>query len=474
VQLLSWRANNDRFDVALAVNRLLAAGAEAWWLTAPAAPAEAGDYVLDGSPAMLESVRPLDLVLSPFAGELPTAAKRLTAPAIALFTGDATGYPYWGYYALCLLRLGLPYIPVDGRAIATGVLDAANLFVIPGGFATWGLDAAESAPGADAAVRRFLDRGGTAIGSCGGAFYLSAGRPGWTGTAPAKPRFTHEYLQSGVGIVDVSLKAGPLALGLPPTIDMPYYHGPLYGDLGDGIEVAGTFKTLVAPGRLGIDNPLDEAKFAATMASHPAILRADGPRGRAVLFSPHPEMGDLLRKYIALDGYARKYLPIRGFPVLRDTMRHYRTADSPSFRLVLNAVHDLASVAPARTGRSDAVARLPGAKSVLAALRSQLARREAADNLLAPLADDIAASLDARLERAASALDSAAHRISTQDDSRYLGRIWAHSASAIEALARSNAEKTLSQTLMEVELGICLMETWTRVATLEAVPADVR
>jgi hypothetical protein len=110
----------------------------------------------------------------------------------------------------------------------------------------------------------------------------------------------------------------------------------------------------------------------------------------------------------------------------------------------------------------------------LAALRSQLARREAADDLLAPLADDIAAWLDARLERTASALDSAAHRISTQDDPRYLGRIWAHSASAIEALARSNAEKTLSQTLMEVELGICLMETWTRVATLEAVPADVR
>jgi hypothetical protein len=473
VQLLSWRANGDRFDVALALNRLLAVGAKAWWLTAPCPPAEAGDYFVDAAPAMLDSVRSLGLTLSSFAGKVPSGARELTAPAVALFTGEATGYPYWGYYALCLLRLGLPYIPVDGRAIAAGALDAANLFVIPGGFATWGLDAAEGVAGADAAVRRFLDRGGTAIGSCGGAFYLSAGRPGWTGTAPAKPRFTHEYLQSGVGIVDVTLKSGPLSHGLPPTIDMPYYHGPLYDDLGEGIEVAGTFKTLVSPGRLGIDNPLDEAKFAATMAGHPAILRADGPRGRAVLFSPHPEMGDLLRKYIALDGYVRKYLPIRGFPVLRDTMRHYRTSDSPSFRLVLNAVHDLVGQAPSHAAGRSAAFHPSDAEAVAASLRSQLARRAAADELVTPLVEDVASSLMARLDQAASALDREARRLA-QEDARGLGAVWAHLAPAIEALARSNTEKTLGQTLMEVELGICLMETWTRAATVQPVPIEVQ
>ncbi|HEX2117291.1 MAG TPA: hypothetical protein VHM01_23035 [Alphaproteobacteria bacterium] len=471
MHLLSWRANGDGFDVALAVNRLLAAGAEAWWLTAPAAPAEPGDYLFDAAPELIARLHALGVAVSPYDRTLPAGATRLTAPAVALFTGDATGYPYWGYYALCLLRLGLPYVPVDGRAIAAGALDAANLFVIPGGFATWGLDAAESAPGADAQVRRFLDRGGRAIGSCGGAFYLSAGRPGWTGTAWAKPRFTHEYLQSGVGIVEIALKRGQLALGLPPTIDMPYYHGPLYEELGDGIEVAGTFRALVAPGRLGIDNPLDEAKFAGSMAGRPAILRADGPRGRAVLFSPHPEMGDLLRKYITLDGYARKYLPIRGFPVLRDTMRHYRTSDSPSFRLVLNAVHDLVgdagmpAVSPARPD-------VPDAAAVAAGLRGQLARRAAADDLLAPLVDDVVASLDVRLERAAPRLIREAHRLSAEDR-RGLRTLWAHLGAAIEAHARSNAEKTLGQTLMEVELGTCLMETWARCAQFEAAPAEV-
>jgi hypothetical protein len=469
VQLVSWRANGGGFDVALAVNRLLAAGAEAWWLTTAEAPAEPGDYLVDASS---QAIRALGVAVSPYVGKVPASARRLIAPRVALFTGDATGYPYYGYYALCLLRLGLPYVPVDGRAIAAGALDSANLFVIPGGFATWGLDAAENAPGADARVVRFLDEGGAAIGSCGGAFYLSAGRPGWTGTAWAKPRFTHESLQSGVGIIDVALERGPLSLGLPPTIDMPYYHGPLYDDLGEGVAVAGSFKALVSPGRLGIDNPLDEAKFAATMAGQPAVLRAEGPRGRAVLFSPHPEMGDLLRKYITLDGYARKYLPIRGFPVLRDTLRHYRTADSPSFRLVLNAAHDLVGVArkPARPSPVDS----PAAAAVAAELRSQLARRVAADDVLAPLVDDVVVGLEARLDRATLELDRQAQRLAAADDTRGLGRIWAHLAAAIAAHAHSNAERTLGQTLMEVELGVCLMETWSRCAQFEAVPAEVQ
>jgi hypothetical protein len=472
VHRLSWRTNGDGFDVALAVHRLLAAGAEVRWLATASAPAEPGDYLVDAAPEAIAAVTALGVALPPHVGEVPTDAVRLTAPAVALFTGDATGYPYYGYYALCLLRLGLPYVPVDGRAIADGALDAANLFVIPGGFATWGLDKAENAPGADAQVRRFLGRGGAAIGSCGGAFYLSAGRPDWTGTAWAKPHFTHEYLQSGVGIVDVALRRGPLSRGLPPTLDMPYYHGPLYDELGDGLDVAGTFAALVAPGRLGIDNPLDDAKFANTMAGRPAILRADGLRGRAVLFSPHPEMGDLLRKYIALDGYARKYLPIRGLPVLRDTMRHYRTADSPSFRLVLNAVHDL--VRDPRPAVAPSKREMPPATAVAASLRSQLDRRPATDAALAPLVEDMVMRLIERLDPAARQVDVQAQRLSRGEDRRGLALVWAHLAAAIVAQTRSNAEKALSQILMEVELGLCLMETWGRCAQFEAAPAEVQ
>src|SRR5581483_3039506 len=57
--------------------------------------------------------------------------------------------------------------------------------------------------------------------------------------------------------------------------------------------------------------PLDEAGFARELAGRTAILRAEGPRGRAVLFAPNPEIG--------------------GDPGL----------EAPSWRLILNAVHSL-------------------------------------------------------------------------------------------------------------------------------------
>jgi cell division protein FtsL len=66
------------------------------------------------------------------------AGAAIVAPRAALFCGPATGYPYWGYYALCLARLGIGFDCVDGKAMAAGALDRANLLVIPGGFATWG------------------------------------------------------------------------------------------------------------------------------------------------------------------------------------------------------------------------------------------------------------------------------------------------------------------------------------------------
>src|SRR5215470_9408888 len=198
---LGWRANGDGFDTALAVNRLRAAGARAWWLQANHAPAETGDYLVEVAPAQVSALARLGITFAWWKTAPPDGARPLACPRVRLFAGTASKFPYFAYYALCLLRLGIDYLPCDGASLAGGTLDAANLLVLPGGFATWGIDAAEDSPGADKRVRDFLARGGTAIGSCGGAFYLSAGRPGWTGTAPAKPMYTHEYLQSGVGVV---------------------------------------------------------------------------------------------------------------------------------------------------------------------------------------------------------------------------------------------------------------------------------
>jgi|SRR5690242_15712076 len=467
---LGWRANGDGFDVALAVNRLLAAGARAWWIQAGRDGADPGDYLVEATRARQAALGRLGIAIAPWHAEVPAGASPISRPSARLFAGTASKFPYFAYYALCLLRLGIDYVACDGGSLAQGALDDANLLILPGGFATWGIDAAEDATGADSRVRSFLARGGAAIGSCGGAFYLSSGRPGWTGTAPAKPLYTHEYLQSGVGVVSIVMRPGPLSLGCPPTMEVPYYHGPIYDALGDGIEVAATFHALALPGRLAIDNPLDRQAFERDMAGRPAILSVAGDRGRAVLFSPHPEMGDLIRKYIALDGYVRQYLPIRGLETMRDTLRHYRVADAPSFRLVNNAIHSLmiggrgaghSAHGAAHEPRADALADV--CRRAAAGLTGFGAGEEGV--LLDGIAGSIAKRLGAATQRAAEVTTQARRLARLEPSLRHLIR--AMTEHWTDALNRPPAQQ-----LMEADLAVALLECWTRAAEFDHVLAD--
>ena len=487
---LGWRANRDDFDVALAVNRLLSAGAQAWRFAAQHERADAGDYLAEVTPARQAALGRLGITVTACRTDIPALAQPIARPAVRLLAGTASKYPYFGYYALCLLRLGIDYVACDGASLARGALDDANLLILPGGFATWGIDRAEDAPGADARVRGFLARGGAAIGSCGGAYYLSAGRPGWTGTAAAKPLYTHEYLQSGVGVVAIALRPGPLALGCPPTLEVPYYHGPIYDALGDGIDVAATFHALALPGRLAIDNPLDAERFERDMRGKAAILTAAGARGRAVLFSPHPEMGDLIRKYIALDGYVRRYLPIRGFGTMRDTLRHYHVADSPSFRLVHNAVHALLGGTVSQPHSAHAVAdaanRSPAGEIDEAGARidkgsgdDALARLCAAGLEALPdfgrgeegdLLRDVAAGIASRFEAAAAASAALPARASSL---AALMPARLHLLAAIAGHQRSASHRPAAELLMEADLGVALLETWTRAAQFDLALAGV-
>ena len=338
---LSWFQNGDRLDVAVAANRLAAAGAEVWRCRSTRDGAEASDYLVRISSDRAKALRAAGIAAEPWAGARPKDAYRIKRASVAVLAGKASAYPYYGYYALALARLGYAFTPVDGSTIAAGALEGENIAVLPGGFSNWGLDVKEESAGADDAFRHFLSSGGAAVVSCGGAYYLSRGRPAWLGVADARPVFTQEYLRTGVGVVTCQLVSEPHRLGLPPTLEIPYYHGPVYDELGPGCAPLATFREFYGHGRLFIDNPLSEKTFMHHMQGRVAALRASGPRGEAVLFSPHPEMGDLLRKYMALETYIPRYLPIRGALVMRETLDSYSPAESRSFLLVLNATEDL-------------------------------------------------------------------------------------------------------------------------------------
>jgi hypothetical protein len=441
-------------------------GGRAWWLTKAHETADAGDYLAEVTREQHDALARFGVAVQSWTAGVPAHAPPLARPAVRLFAGDASKFPYFAYYALCLLRLGIDYVACDGDDLSQGTLDEANLLILPGGFATWGIDAAERTAGADARVRAFLANGGAAIGSCGGAFYLSAGRPGWTGTVNAKPLYTHEYLQSGVGVVTLALREGPLALGLPPTIEVPYYHGPIYDLVGDDIDIAATFHAFALPGRLAIDNPLDRERFEREMKGKPAIVMAKGARGRAVLFSPHPEMGDLVRKYIALDGYVRHYLPIRGARTMHETLRHYRVTDAPCFRLVVNAVDALLCEAP-RDGVGQERANhesaaldftlLDAGERALAALPAFASGDEGA------LLRDIAATIATRLSAVRPRFAVLEREVATL---QRLMPAWQHLSHAVAGHALG-ADATAAQHLMEAELVVSLIECWTRAAKMD-------
>lgn len=470
---IAWRHNLDGLDVALAVNRLMARGARVRWLGTSSGAGEQGDYLCELDNGLADRLARFGIVARPWSETIPDQAIGLAYPRIALFAGSDSGYPDFAYYAMALARLGFDFSLVDAASIVAGALHECDLVILPAGFAPWGLDAAEQVEGADAQLRVFLAGRGAAIGSGGGAFYLSAGRPGWIGTARALPYYSHEYLRTGVGVVSLRLGLDSIAFGCPPTLEMPYFHGPVYDVVDRAVSSAATFERLVMPGRLFVANPLDEEMFAREMAGHSAILRTEGRRGRAVLFSADPEMGDLIRKYIAFDSYIARYLPVRGEAVMADTLRHYRVLDSPSFRLILNAIHSLMlrtrpAGPPPRIARALPEKRTPG---LVAAIDRSLAQLTVPDGdprigLIEMLRSDLRTRLDgapARLAAAQAALSP------TDGAAAAIRRLWVECERAAEPVAHSaEVSRPPAEALAEVETALALVEAWCRLAEAEA------
>lgn len=468
---LAWRRNLDGYDLALAANRLASRGAPLWWLGASGPEYEPGDYLCDIDARYAERLATFGIAAQQWPGPLPDGAVAIAHPRVALFTGIAVSYPWFAYYAMALARLGFDFELVDAAAIADGALARFELLVLPGGHLVWGIDAAENITGADAAVRDFLAGHGAAIGSGGGAFYLSTGRPGWTNAALARPVYTHEYLRTGIGVVSLRLGPDSIGFGCPPTVEMPYYHGPVFAELDRAVWSAGSFDRLVMPGHLFVANPLDDGFFRREMAGHTAIIRAETRRGRAVLFSANPEMGDLVRKYIAFDSYVAHYLPVRGEAAMADTLRHYRPLDPPAWRLILNAIHSLMlRFAPPTGTPAAAVPTQPAAPRtrLTAALEAALRRlKPSEDAPLRALAELVRGDLRARatvlrerldvVEAAFAALDPPAPGI------RYL---WAGSeAAALAAIAETaKSERPMAERLAEFETALALGEAWCRLA----------
>ena len=462
---LGWYDNADRLDVAVLINRLVACGT-AVSRVEQAAGSESGDYLVDVSSGLAEELRGRGFTLTAAGGGRQHGQPIKPVRAVVL-AGKASAYPYYGYYALALSRLGIAYRPVSGAEIAAGALVGENILVLPGGFSNWSLDAKEETRGADQAVRAFFRDGGAAVASCGGAYYLAKGRSTWLGLADARPNITQDYLRTGVGITTCRIADGPLRRGLPPTLEIPYFHGPAFDEIGGDCRALGHFRDLVGSGRLFIDNPLTAETFAAHMQNRIAILAAEGPRGRAILFSPHPEMGDLLSKYMLLESYVPHYLPIRGPVVMRETLTAAHPEESRSFLLILNAIELMAAGARAVTAAATApeTSQAAAAGAQLDALAQAWRERSKllvpTDGGMGDLERFVLVGLEGRLPKSVDRLSAVLGDLA---GAGHGGARLAASFAAIaeDALAswQTPARRRPAELLLELELALLLIEAW--------------
>jgi len=179
-------------------------------------------------------------------------------------------------------------------------------------------------------------------------------------------------------------------------------------------------------------------------------------------------MGDLVRKYIALDGYVRRYLPIRGYDTMRDTLRHYRVADAPSFRLVSNAVHASMAAAPTRDHAVEAtIEHGPGVDIPALCERALAELADPGEGEEGALIRDVAAGIATRLDRVrerSKAVTGASGSRSLQPSLQHLGY-------AVAEQWKGAAKRTTTERLMELDLVVALVECWTRAAEFDRVLA---
>ncbi len=222
----------------------------------------------------------------------------------------------WHHLALLALH-GADVAVVRAEDVVAGRLEDLDVLVFPGGgaFAMAGLIAPLGEEGA-AAVRAFVERGGTYVGSCAGSVLPVALDGAADESVPAARclRLVDVPLANtgdatlgglsspGVGRIVVRVDGShPFAAGLPEEIELVHYNGPLFdvARAGDGVTafawpVAATEaftpaeRFLEAPDRpYGGETTFERCVRAEAATGLSQSLGA----GSTVLFGSHPEFG---------------------------------------------------------------------------------------------------------------------------------------------------------------------------------------
>ena len=248
----------------------------------------------------------------------------LSVPRIAVYKGTGTWDCYL-WYTECLRTMGFSHDCLSPSEISSGKLVGYDAYIQPGGDETW--QASALWPGGRDQIRKFIESGGSYLGSCGG-LDVAGGENGTTLGSPfsgkvkflnlvtykcprnvrrteyphdewARKYFYHidfnEYSQMipvafGTSVpIRARVKSSPVLFGYGQTIipGIRYSAGPIAKDLKEPMRSIADF----APDLLPLDSawamPPEEAIRLLEGAA--AISESTFGKGRLVFFAPHPE-----------------------------------------------------------------------------------------------------------------------------------------------------------------------------------------
>jgi glutamine amidotransferase-like uncharacterized protein len=248
-----------------------------------------------------------------------SACRRLKLPnKLAVYNGLNSIEYFFKPYRDLLNIFSLPYVEANDGAIREGMLEKCDLLIVPGG-----PDAGESyyAGLGDKGMHsiiKFLENGGKFLSSCAGAYFPLTARQNspeqrmWLNVVGATDPTGLDYAQRGAGFVRVDLCAADspvlygIAYGLPSSIDVIYWEGPVFHLNDPSVRILATFQSFLASGAefpkwlaenqyasdaLVYANPLTRQRFDKHLLNMPAALEARYGHGRMIMYSFHPEFG---------------------------------------------------------------------------------------------------------------------------------------------------------------------------------------
>jgi putative intracellular protease/amidase len=230
----------------------------------------------------------------------------LTGLQVGVYASGGAPYHHAAFAALHGADVHL----VRAEDVHAGRLDGLDVFIMPGGgkAAMHGMLAPLGVEGA-AAVRRFVEEGGTYLSSCAGSFlplavdaevvelYPAMQALRMTDLRPANegPPVVGGLASPGVGRIRVRLAQGsPFTDELAGEVELVHYNGPLF--VGDkeaqpfAWPVAATEAFTPAEGFMGPDSEAATLAGCIAQGASTGVIRPVGD-GQAILFGSHPEFG---------------------------------------------------------------------------------------------------------------------------------------------------------------------------------------